>query len=85
MGPGPELGGSRYPARTSRVTTILTVSFNRSAPTRSDHRTATGRTRACRPVEMPRKCAYARHMCRGPRAHARPARARPCALPPDTF
>ena len=34
MGPGPELGGSRYPARTSRVihvsavTTILTVSFN---------------------------------------------------------
>ena len=54
-----------------------------SAPTRSDHRTATGRTRACRPVEMPRKCAYARHMCRGPRAHARPARARPCRPTPS--
>ena len=83
MGPGPELGGSRYPARTSRVTTILTVIVQLSAPTRSDHRTATGRTRACRPVEMPRKCAYARHMCRGPRAHARPARARPCRPTPS--
>lgn len=87
MGPGPELGGTAGThTRTSRQSNRLRPYAYRivqlSAPTRSDHRTATGRTRACRPVEMPRKCAYARHMCRGPRAHARPARARPCRPTP---
>ena len=50
MGPGPELGGSRYPARTSRVTTILTVSFtigrHRRGPTTGPR--PAGRARAVR-------------------------------------
>ena len=49
MGPGPELGGSRYPARTSRRTTILTVSFNcrhRRGPTAGRARAVRSKCRA---------------------------------------
>ena len=83
MGPGPELGGSRYPARTSRVTTILVpyraiVGADAVRPPdrdRPDARVPSGRNAAqmrVRTSHVPRP------------ARARSPRSGP-PLPPDTF